>query len=272
MDCPALDRDPRAPGGADRADSFAEYEPTTVGDWAVRGYGTVSSTQDIAAGLPAWTAAVAQCQTAGRGQWDRSFTSDRGGLYLTAVLPFDGRASRWRGFALAVGWAVTRSFLSRGIARLRLRWPNDLMIGDRKVGGILVSQGGPDTVCVGLGMNVRNRPWLEDPGLRATACRLADFAPDERLGTDLLSATLLGAIRLAYVKFSQGGLRGLVAELNQSWGAARDVRLELVPGAACAGILGRFRGILPDGDLIIEDSAGTCVAVRSHLVKRLHEG
>ena len=96
MDRPALACDPRAPGGADRAGSFAEYEQTTVGDWAVRGYGTVSSTQDIAAGLPAWTAVVAECQTAGRGQWDRSFTSDRGGLYLTAVLPFDGQASRWR--------------------------------------------------------------------------------------------------------------------------------------------------------------------------------
>ena len=169
---------------------------------------------------------------AGRGQWQRSFTSDRGGLYLTAVLPFNGDGAGWRGFALAVGWAVVTAFRAHSIDRLRLRWPNDLMIGDWKVGGILVSQGRADTLCVGLGLNVRNRPWVQDPGLNAIACRLADFAREDQLGTDFLAATLLGAIRTAYVKFSHDGLRGFVEELNQSWGEPKDVRLEMAAGAA----------------------------------------
>jgi biotin-(acetyl-CoA carboxylase) ligase len=145
------------------------------------------------------------------------------------------------------------------------------MIGDRKAGGILVCQGGPDTVCVGVGINVRNRPWLEDPGLEATACRLADHAGDLRLGAEFLSAAVLGAIRQAHMDFSRGGLKGLVAELNQSWGDPRDVRLELAPGAGASEICGRFRGILPDGELIIEDREGRRVAVRPHLVARLVE-
>jgi BirA family biotin operon repressor/biotin-[acetyl-CoA-carboxylase] ligase len=214
---------------------------------------------------------VAESQTAGRGQWQRSFTSDRGGLYLTAVLPFDGDGAHWRGFALAVGWAIVTAFRARSFNQLRLRWPNDLMIGDWKVGGILVSQATPDTLCVGLGLNVRNRPWLLEPGLQAVACRLADFTPEEEIDPEFLTEMVLGAIRMAHESFTRQGLRGFVDELNKGWGEARDVRLEMAPGSPCAQISGRFRGILPDGDLILEDSSGACVAVGSHLVNRLHE-
>jgi BirA family biotin operon repressor/biotin-[acetyl-CoA-carboxylase] ligase len=252
-------------------DAFGPFEEESAGAWTVRRYGTVSSTQDIAAGLPAWSAAVAECQSAGRGQWRRAFTSDPGGLYLSAVLPFDGDSVAWRGFALAVGWAVVGALRAQSIDRLRLRWPNDLMIGDGKVGGILVTQGKPDTLCVGLGLNVRNRPWEREPGLSAVACRLADFARDEQLDTGRLAGTILGAIRAAHARFSEGGLGGLAAELNQSWGTPREVRLELAEGAPAPELSGRFRGILPNGDLLLEDAAGSCLAVRSHLVRRLVE-
>jgi len=271
MNGPALDGVPRAASAGRSSDSFGPFDQGSLGGWTLRRYGTVPSTQDIAAGLPAWNAALAESQSAGRGQWQRTFTSDRGGLYLTAVLPFNGDGAGWRGFALAVGWAVVTAFRAHAIDRLRLRWPNDLMIGDWKVGGILVSQGKADTLCVGLGLNVRNRPWVRDPSLNAVACRLADFVREDQLGTDFLAATLLGAIRTAYVKFSHDGLRGFVEELNQNWGGAKEVRLELAAGAAADEISGRFRGILPDGDLLLEGPGGNCVAVRSHTVSRLHE-
>ena len=253
------------------SDLFGRFEQTEVDGWIVRRYGEIASTQDIAAALPCWTAVVAESQTGGRGQWQRRFTSDRGGLYLTAVLPFDADAAQWRGFALAVGWAVISGFRARMAASLRLRWPNDLMIGDKKLGGILVSQGRPDSVCVGLGLNVRNRPWLEDRGLEATACRLADHAPEEQLGFDRLLQALLGAIRSAHRIFFPRGLSGLVEALNQSWGGPREVRLEMAPGATVAEIGGRFQGILPNGDLLLEDSAGRRLVVGFHLVKRLRE-
>lgn len=258
-------------GASGLEDAFGRFEQGAAGGWTVRRYGTVSSTQDIALGLPAWSAAVAERQSAGRGQWQRAFTSDTGGVYLTAVLPFNGDSAGWRGFALAVGWAVVGALRAQAIDRLRLRWPNDLMIGDRKVGGILVTQGKADTLCVGLGLNVRNRPWVQEPGLGAVACRLADFAREDQLDAELLVGTILGAVRTAYVGFSQFGLKGIVGELNQSWGGSREVRLELAAGAPTPELSGRFRGILPDGDLLLEDGAGACIAVRSHLVLRLHE-
>jgi BirA family biotin operon repressor/biotin-[acetyl-CoA-carboxylase] ligase len=247
------------------------YEETSIGCWTVRRYREVGSTQDVAASLPAWNAVFADSQTAGRGQWKRRFTSDPGGCYLTAVLPFAGGPAQWRGFALAVGWAVVASLRAKSVARMRLRWPNDLMIGDRKVGGILCNQGRPDTLCVGLGLNVTNRPWLEDPGLEPIAGRLADHAPPERLGFPEISRTLLNAIRLAEMTFSRRGLEGLAGTLNECWGQPREVRLELAPGSPGTEVSGRFLGIRPDGDLLLAGADGKASVVRAHQVLRLLE-
>ena len=264
---PALQNGPAAAGTG----SFGAFAEEAILGWTLRRYGAIASTQDVAAGLPPWTAVAADSQTAGRGQWQRTFTSDRGGFYLTAVLPFDGDALRWRGFALAAGWSIALRFQARGIARLRLRWPNDLMIGDRKLGGILVDQGRADTLRVGLGLNVTNRPWLHDPSLDSTACRLADFARAEQLGFDALLPPVLGAIRSAHMGFSHGGLGAFAEALNLNWGAPREVRLEMAKGSPSPEISGLFHGILPNGDLILEDRAGQRFEVRAHLVMRLHE-
>lgn len=261
----------RAGGRPTLAEAAPEFTSDHVGGWDVRRYGAVASTEEIAASLPPWTAVVAESQSAGRGQWKRPFVSDRGGFYLTAVLPFEGDGAQWRGFALAVGWAVVTRFQSRSIAGMRLRWPNDLMIGAKKVGGLLVSQAGPERLCVGLGLNVTNQPWLEDSSLQSTACRLADFAEEDHLGTDFLEKALLGAIRTAHSSFSQRGLGGFVGALNQSWGDARHVRLEMESGSPQPEIQGRFDGILQNGDLLLEDAKGRPIVVRSHLVRRLHE-
>ena len=240
--------------------------------WDIRRHGTVVSTQDLAAALPPWSAVVAQAQTAGVGQWSRPFVSNPGGLFLTAVLPYDGDAARGRGFALVVGLSIVMRFRRHGVGLLRLRWPNDLMIGGRKVGGILVAQGGPGTVLVGLGLNVLNEPWLQDDALGASACRLADFAGEGLIGLDFLERVILAAIRDAHEGFGRAGLRGHVEALNLNWGPATRVRLELVDGAGGdPWVTGRFLGIQPDGDLVVEDAAGRRLVVPAHRVKRLVE-
>ena len=71
--------------------------------------------------------------------------------------------------------------------------------------------------------------------------------------------------------FSQGGLAEFAGALNLSWGGAREVRLEMAKGAPCAEVSGRFRGILPNGDLVLEDHAGQRFEVPAHLVMRLRE-
>lgn len=231
----------------------------------------VTTTQSLARQRPAWSAVWAQEQTAGRGQYDRSFVSDPGGFYLSAVLPFDGDAAKWRGFALAVGWAVRKQLQAAGVEAVRLRWPNDLMIGPRKLGGILTEQGARDTLLVGLGLNVTNHPARHDPALSSVATRLADQAGCQLNTPELLLKPMLRAIREAWDVFGREGLAGLVPELNSGWRERRAVELELMPGLEPARMHGSFMGIDASGHLLIQPGGNFPVAVPPHHVHRLRE-
>ncbi len=241
-----------------------------VAGWTLQAFEIIDSTQTVAATLPAWHAVMAKRQTAGRGQRDRNFTSDVGGLYLTAVVPFDGDAVAWRGFALAIGWAVRRTLQREGIRGLRLRWPNDLMVGSCKVGGLLVTQGTRNTLCVGLGLNISNQPWLEDPVLCGIAGRLADFAEGPLPEPARMADLVLRAIRAGYLSFKKRRLSGFVPILNQCWGQPRRVRFQLVPGRAVQADEGEFAGIDAEGRVLLAASAGI-VAVPEHYIQRVVE-
>jgi BirA family biotin operon repressor/biotin-[acetyl-CoA-carboxylase] ligase len=242
-----------------------------VREWQVEYHVCVSTTQALARGRPAWSAVVAKEQTAGRGQAERTFTSDPGGLYVTAVLPFDGDALANRGFALAVGWALHGMLVELGVKAVRLRWPNDLMIGARKVGGILVEQGGPDSLLVGLGLNVSNRPWQVDPALAGTAGRLADAMGGAELPDHAsLAADVLQAIRSAHEVFSRERLAGLAPRLTACWGESREVMIEPARGVDCPVTRGWFRGINGEGRVLLATEAGV-VPVPAHHIGRLRE-
>ncbi len=241
-------------------------------DWQIERLDRVSSTQARAHRRPAWSAVVAREQTAGRGQGERSFVSDPGGLYVTAVLPYDGDALASRGFALAVGWALCGALRELGATELRLRWPNDLMAGARKVGGILVEQGGPDTLLVGVGLNVTNRPWLEEPELAAIAGRLADVLPAGAVpAPEPLADRVLGAVGRAHETFARERLAGMVRLLAECWGPSREVEIEPAIGSGCAPVRGRFRGIDGEGRLLLADPRNEILAVPAHHVARLWE-
>lgn len=244
-----------------------------IAGWTVERLQSTPSTQTLACARPAWHAVTAEWQTAGRGQRDRRFTSDPGGLYLSAIVPYAGNALAARGFALAVGWAVRETLRRAGVAHLRLRWPNDLMIGSRKAGGILVEQAGRNTLCIGIGLNVQNRPWLDDPELKPIATRLADHVlPGCALPShERLLELLLRAITMAYRTFERRKLAGFVPVLNRCWGAPRQVTLEFAPGATSVDGEGRFAGIDAEGRLFLRTSTGRLACVPEHHIQRLRE-
>lgn len=247
---------------------------TTLVDtpWRVERRARVDSTQTLARGLPAWSAVVAAEQAAGRGQAERTFQSDPGGLYVTAVLPYAGDPLASRGFALAVGWAVCAMLRDLGVVNIRLRWPNDLMVGARKVGGILVEQGGPATLLVGVGLNVSNRPWQADPTLARTAGRLVDAVTTPGLpDADHFAELVLAAIRTAHEVFAHERLAGLVPRLESCWGVPWEVELEAARGISLRVRQGRFHGIDADGCVLLETMAGTIAAIPAHHIARLRE-
>lgn len=240
--------------------------------WRLEHHGEVASTQRLALELPAWSAVWADVQTAGRGQASRTFVSDAGGLYLTAVLPYAGDALAARGFALAVGWAVRRVLRRAGFRDVRLRWPNDLMVGTAKVGGILVEQGGPHTLLVGLGMNLTNAPWVNDEELKGIAGRLADANPGRPLPERVtLVRQLLQAMAFAHREFGRRRLAGFAALLQRCWGEPREVVLEPARGVMLTVARGWFLGIDAEGAVKLKTGTGEIVAVPAHHIARLRE-
>ena len=105
-------------------------------DWHVHEIATTHSTNLVAAKFSAWEAVRADRQTAGRGRFQRGWVSDEGGLWLSAVVPTGPNAAEWRALPLAVGLAVCNALKSIGLSRYRVRWPNDVLVDDRKLAGL----------------------------------------------------------------------------------------------------------------------------------------
>ena len=241
-------------------------QQASICGWLIETHEIVDSTQDLARVKSPWSAVVARQQLRGRGQAGRTFVSNRGGLYLSAVVPFDGAASRWKGLALVVGWALRESLRRAGFQRIRLRWPNDLMIGSSKVGGILLEQGSPTTMIVGVGINLANRPWLEAPELEGVSGRLADFKGDA-LSRRRFVELVLRAIRAAHTLVRRQGFARLVPAINRSWGRTRRICLDLAAGSEH----GTFSGVDADGCLKLIKLDGTTSRWSHAHVNRLRE-
>jgi BirA family transcriptional regulator, biotin operon repressor / biotin---[acetyl-CoA-carboxylase] ligase len=127
-------------------------------------YDEVGSTLDVAhelaaAGAPAGTLVIADAQTAGRGRMGRSWRSEPGaGVWLTMIeRPADATALET--LSLRVGLGVAPALDALAESPVRLKWPNDLYLGTRKLAGILIEarwrEGRPEWVAIGLGINLR---------------------------------------------------------------------------------------------------------------------
>ena len=254
---------------ADSAEAATAPSATTGhARWNCFLYDAVESTNDLARSLPPWSAVRARAQTAGRGRFGRTFVSDPGGLWLSATLPAEGGVLRWSGFSLTVGCHLLRMLEDLCVPEARLRWPNDLMSGTKKLAGLLIEQGTHETLTVGFGMNVFNTPWQHDPSLADNSTRLADLlttVPD----LDRLAAATLDSLEAARRAMLEGGLSEAVRELNAHWETARPVEITLIAGRR---ISGKFKGLDQVANLRILTPSGDEVLVAHHHVARLREG
>lgn len=113
------------------------------------------SAQDSASG----TVILSEYQTSGRGRrgkhWVSPFASN---IYLSVIWDFDSGASALQGLSLSIGVAVRRALTQLGVDAVQLKWPNDIYINQKKLGGILLEMvgdpAGQCTVIIGIGINV----------------------------------------------------------------------------------------------------------------------
>jgi len=220
--------------------------------WKIQLHEELGSTNDLAGRLPGWNVVLARRQTGGRGRYRRSWVSDEGGLWLSAVLPTPGPAERWAVLPLAAGWALRAAIASLGVSDLRLRWPNDLMVGRTKLAGILVERFRPDAAVIGIGINLLNRPELQQPELAGLVTRLADLLPEPPSQEQVLAA-LLAKLTEAQHLLEQGQADALLPSLNEAW---RIRRVQVALTERQAPLIGEFEGVDIQGNLIIVDATG----------------
>jgi BirA family biotin operon repressor/biotin-[acetyl-CoA-carboxylase] ligase len=126
---------------------------------------------------------VAEAQTAGRGRMGRRWTSPpRAGLTFSVLLrPYGVPAALLGWIALLTGTAVAAALPTVAAVQPRLKWPNDVLVGGAKLGGILAERSG-SAVVVGIGLNVTQH--LAELPEGATSLRLETAAAQEGTGPD----------------------------------------------------------------------------------------
>ncbi len=183
-------------------------------------------------------------QTAGRGRQAKSWHSPTGGnIYVSVLWPLKRPAN---GLSLAVGIAVALAIAELGV-EIQLKWPNDLLFEQRKLGGILVELLDRQAI-IGIGLNVvlpdaetADQPWID---LQHCLPTLPPYF--------VLVKTLLYHLKRVLLRFEQGGL-GALADEWQRFECVQGKSVRLLRGAEITH--GVVRGIDDDGALLLETTS-----------------
>ncbi len=217
--------------------------------WRLQHFAVLPSTQRLCvtlaeAGEPEGLGVLADRQSEGQGTQGRAWESPSGNLALSVLLRPTGplaEAPQWSLLA-AVALAETVAACAPN-ADLRLKWPNDLLLGGAKAAGILTQAaadpaGRLSWLVIGFGVNLRVAPDV--PG-RATAC----LGPDAPPAADVAAALLHSLDRWRRIRLLEG-----FAPIRAAWlrhGPAHGAALSLTRPA----IAGRFEGLAEDGALLL---------------------
>lgn len=238
-------------------------------------YGAVTSTNGVAVelageGEPAGTIVVAREQSEGKGRSGRSWASPAGtGVYLSMIFRPRSLPSPVL-VQLLAGLGVVRA-LDRAFGELApaLKWPNDVILEDRKCGGVLAEgawdDGGVRHLVVGVGINVRPLPDEVPAGVRAGASSLADVLGDEAALPETADAAVAGLEEWLHDPPARLDARLLELVDRYDWLADRRVRVreegeeETLEGVCV--------GIAPDGALLFRPDRGALRRLRSATVE-----
>ncbi|MDH3362850.1 MAG: biotin--[acetyl-CoA-carboxylase] ligase [Gammaproteobacteria bacterium] len=199
-------------------------------------------------------------QTAGRGRHGRTWQSPAGtGLCLSVAYTFPSPPENLPALTLAIGLGVIEALKELNVTNVQLKWPNDLIAMDDKLGGILTeSRGQPDgavTVVSGIGLNIDLDDRLDDfPGMdegrRAIDLKsqVADLPDWNRI-----AAGLVRGIGKAIVDYEAAGFAPFSRQWSEhDWLFGREVTIDTPQGE----IKGKAAGIAEDGALLIDTLLG----------------
>lgn len=203
------------------------------------------------------TCVIANLQTNGRGRRGREWQASLGAsLTFSLLWRFQCGAAALSGLSLAVGVALIRALHDVGASAAQLKWPNDILVNQKKLAGILIElQGdmeGPSTAVIGVGINLQ----LPEQIVHKIDQPVTDLAHASTVSVNpnVLMAKLLAHLAEVLAIFEKSGLDAL----REEWTAhhayhQRPVRMLMPDGSEVAGIV---QAISDNGTLIVETANG----------------
>jgi BirA family transcriptional regulator, biotin operon repressor / biotin---[acetyl-CoA-carboxylase] ligase len=243
---------------------------------SLSGGGATESTNDDAraaarSGAPEGAVFLASSQSAGRGRLGREWVSPPGGVYLSVVLRPRVAPAEVSSLSLAVALGVAMGLERLGI-KPRLKWPNDLLLGDGKLAGLLsemsVESDAVEWVVAGVGVNVRRAdgggiaagaapatPGMAAPLDVAAVVAFAEDAAGRSLSLAEVAAAELDGIAEAYEAWRVGGFAALRAEYEARFAlAGKHVVVRDAMGQERAA--GEVLGVDDEGRLLVRGEDG----------------
>jgi|YNPNPStandDraft_1061719.scaffolds.fasta_scaffold00029_21 BirA family biotin operon repressor/biotin-[acetyl-CoA-carboxylase] ligase len=226
----------------------------------------VDSTNNIARNLamhkaPEGTVVAARSQRKGRGRLGRTWYDEPGGsLLLSVVLRPDVPKKRLPELSFVAGVAMAEWLGTLFLDLVELKWPNDLMVASRKIGGILVETtfSSEETwAVIGIGVNVNQTTFPPEIADSATSIRIITGASHE---VDALLPSVARAVLDRYEQYLANGFEEIVLYWRKyMWGLGKQASVRIANSILSGAIL----GIDDDGSLLMQDETGAYVHLRA---------
>ena len=202
---------------------------------------------------------LAEYQSAGRGRRGRAWLAPPGGaICLSMSWTFREVPQDLGALGLVIGVCALRALRAQGVGAVSLKWPNDLLVGERKLGGVLIDlraeSAGAACVVMGIGLNVAlGAALLQQIAASGTAATDLASVAHPVPARNALAAALVSAGVHGLIEFERQGLKPFIEE----WRAADALRGRAVNVSAADGVTrGVARGIDLRGALMVETPQG----------------
>ncbi|MGB4248694.1 MAG: bifunctional biotin--[acetyl-CoA-carboxylase] ligase/biotin operon repressor BirA [Pseudohongiellaceae bacterium] len=208
---------------------------------------------------------VADHQSLGRGRRGRAWISPLGAnIYMSIGWSFQSGIAALEGLSLVVGVLVTRALSRCGFHGATLKWPNDVLLGGRKLAGILLEVsgdvGGPCRVVIGIGMNVRMPVAAAQEIDQPYTDLAANFGP--RIDRNMIAAAMIRELTQGLEEFERSGF----STFHSQWEELDTYKGEMVELRAATSVTrGVVRGVDHSGGLILDTEEGVKIMAGGEL-------
>jgi len=229
-------------------------------EWRLHVDSTQEELRRLGQEVPDGTVLISESQSSGKGRMGRSWFSPLGGIWMSILLK-PSWPSAHQVLTLAFAAAVRKAMLDVAGIRAGLKWPNDVIIGSRKVAGILAEAEYDGAkvrwLVVGLGVNANIRPELLPHELRREATSLSQELGHEVERTQL-TRRILEFVDRAYTRFESGCVSELVNDAKSAcFTIGRMVKVTTMEGT----FVGKALDLGVDGQLVVALKDGQKIPV-----------